>query len=283
MTDTDSNINSSIIFLGGGNMAGALIGGLLQKGLAAENIAVIEVDAAARERLSARGVRVFAEAEAVTAWEGWRGGTLILAVKPQQMRDALAPLVPHLSAQLVISIAAGLRLKDLSRWLNGYATLVRSMPNTPALIGAGMTGLCALPGVNAAQRETAGRIMAAVGEVLWVDDEARMDALTAVSGSGPAYVFLFLEALEDAARHMGFPEAEARRLALATFAGATALAAQTGEPAAILRERVTSRGGTTEAALRRMDEAGVKAGVIAGVLAAQARGDELGALLGQER
>jgi len=274
--------NSGIVFLGGGNMAGALIGGLLQKGVAAERIAAIEVDPAARERLAARGIHVFATPEAAMSWEEWHRATLILAVKPQQMRAALAPLASGLGTQLVISIASGLRFANLSRWLDGYATIVRAMPNTPALIGAGMTGLVALPGVSAEQREAAGRIMGAVGEVLWLDDEAQMDALTAVSGSGPAYVFLFIEVLEEAARQMGFSEEESRHLALSTFSGATALAAQTKEPAAVLRQQVTSKGGTTEAALRRMDEAGVKSGVIAGVLAARTRSEEMGILLGQE-
>ncbi|MCL2830074.1 MAG: pyrroline-5-carboxylate reductase [Betaproteobacteria bacterium] len=276
-----SNHDSGIIFLGGGNMAGALIGGLLQKGVMPEKIAVIEVDATARTRLAACGIHVFATPEAAMSWEEWPCATLILAVKPQQMRAALAPLVSALKSQLVISIAAGLRLANLSRWLNGHANIVRAMPNSPALIGAGMTGLVALPGVSDGQRKTASQIMISVGEVLWFDDEAQMDALTAVSGSGPAYVFLFIEALEEAARQMGFSEEESRRLALSTFAGATALAEQTKEPPAILRQRVTSKGGTTEAALQRMDEAGVKAGIVAGVLAARVRSEELGDLLGE--
>ena len=203
-------------------------------------------------------------------------------MKPQQMRAACAPLLPWLKAQLVISIAAGLRLEDLSRWLGGHAKLVRTMPNTPALIGAGVSGLYAAEAVSAAEREAAARVMAAVGSVVWVDDEARIDAVTALSGSGPAYVFLFIEALQQAAADLGIAAEEGRRLAVETVLGAARLAAQSSEPASVLRERVTSKGGTTEAALRVMAERGVKDGIVAGVMAANARGSELGIQLGKD-
>lgn len=268
-----------ITFLGGGNMANALIGGLLKTGFAASDIAVIELGAEARAQLeSSYGVRCYAAAERAAL----DCDALVLAVKPQQMRTACASLVPFLKAQIVISIAAGLRLADLSRWLGGYEKLVRTMPNTPALIGAGVTGLYALPAVSEAERIGAERILQAVGSTLWIGGEARMDAVTAVSGSGPAYAFLFIEALQDAAAQLGFTPEQARQLSIDTALGAARLAAQSDEPAGVLRERVTSKGGTTEAALRTMAERGVKDGIIAGILAADARGRELGEMLGKD-
>ncbi|MFZ2854556.1 MAG: pyrroline-5-carboxylate reductase [Rhodocyclaceae bacterium] len=268
-----------ITFLGGGNMANALIGGLLNTGFAAADIAVIELGAEARSRLErSYGVRCYAAPDAAAL----DCDALLLAVKPQQMREACASLVPHLAQQLVISIAAGLRLADLARWLGGHDKLVRTMPNTPALIGAGVTGLYALPAVSEAERIGAERILQAVGSTLWVADEAQMDAVTAVSGSGPAYAFLFIEALQQAAAELGFTPEQARQLSIETALGAAKLAAQSEEPASILRERVTSKGGTTEAALRTMSERGVKEGIVAGILAAEARGRELGQLLGKD-
>jgi pyrroline-5-carboxylate reductase len=268
-----------ITFLGGGNMANALIGGMLDQGFAAEDIRVVELNADNREALRrAYGVSCLGEGEART----WAADLVILAVKPQQMREAIQPLKRHLHEQVVLSIAAGLRLETLSRWLGGYRRLVRTMPNTPALIGAGVTGLVALPEVDEVGRLAAERVMKSVGSTLWVDDEARMDGVTAVSGSGPAYVFLFIEALQEAAREQGFDADDAARLAIETVLGAARLAAQSDVSAATLRERVTSKGGTTEAALRVMADAGVKAGILAGARAAAARGRELGDLLGAE-
>lgn len=266
-----------ITFLGGGNMANALIGGLIQQDFAAADIAVIEPNADNRGRLAqAYGV----VCHAAPAAEALACDLLVLAVKPQQMKAAVAPLQPFLAAQVVVSIAAGLRLDSLSRWLGGHRKLVRTMPNTPALIGAGVTGLYALPEVSAAERAAAERVLQAVGSTVWIDDEARMDAVTAVSGSGPAYVFLFIEALQQAAAELGFDAEQARRLSIETVLGAARLAAQSDEPAAVLRERVTSKGGTTEAALKVMAERAVKEGIVAGVHAADARGRELGDLLG---
>jgi pyrroline-5-carboxylate reductase len=154
------------------------------------------------------------------------------------------------------------------------------MPNTPALIGTGITGLCALPEVSATERDAAERVLRAVGTTVWIADEAQMDGVTALSGSGPAYVFLFIEAMQQAAADLGFTPEQGRQLAIETVQGAAALAAQSSEPASVLRERVTSKGGTTEAALNKMADMGVKAGIVAGVKAAQARGQELGKLLG---
>jgi pyrroline-5-carboxylate reductase len=268
-----------ITFLGGGNMANALIGGLLKTGFDAGDIAVIELSAEGRGRLEQTyGVRCFPAPEAAAL----ACDAVLLAVKPQQMREACAPLAPYLQWQVVISIAAGLRLADLQRWLGGHGRLVRTMPNTPALIGAGVTGLFALPGVSADEKAGAERILQAVGSTLWIEDEAQMDAVTAVSGSGPAYAFLFIEALQQAATELGFTPGQARQLAIETTLGAARLAAQSDDPASVLRERVTSKGGTTEAALRKMAEQGVKEGIIAGIRAADVRGRELGELLGKD-
>ena len=266
-----------ITFLGGGNMASALIGGLQNNGIPPSEIAVIEINTENRARLEREyRVRCYAEPDPVSM----RCDALVLAVKPQQMRDACIAVKKYLKTQLVISIAAGLDMAALSRWLGGHRTIVRCMPNTPALIGAGITGLCALPEVSAEQRAAADRVLKAVGTTVWIDDEARIDGVTAISGSGPAYVFLFIEALQQAAAELGFTPEQGRQLAIETVQGAAALAAQSSEPASILRERVTSKGGTTEAALKVMAERGVKEGIVAGCKAAEARGQELGKLLG---
>ena len=265
-----------ITFLGGGNMANALISGLLKQGAKARNITVVEIDANIRERLSSTyGVCCLATIDASFPSEG----LIILAVKPQQMQAAITPLVPYLSRQIVVSIAAGLRLDTLSRWLGAYRCIVRAMPNTPCLINAGMTGLFAFPEVSPSDRQAAENALGAVGETLWLSDEKQMDALTAISGSGPAYVFLFIEALQQAGLALGFNKKEAEQLALATFAGATRLATQSQEDVSLLRQRVTSKGGTTEAAIHTMIEGGIDKIILSGVEAAQARSIALGSLL----
>jgi len=268
-----------ITFLGGGNMANALIGGLLNNGFPASEIAAIEIGAENRANLEKTfGIRCFAEPDETAL----HCDALVLAVKPQQMRDACVPLQKYMKQQLVISVAAGLRLGDLSRWLGGHDKLVRVMPNTPALIGAGVTGLYALPTVSEAERLGADRIMHAVGSTVWVNEESQIDALTAVSGSGPAYVFLFIEALQQAASELGFSPRQARQLSIETVLGASRLASLSEEPASVLRERVTSKGGTTEAALRVMTERGLKEAIMDGIKAASARGAELGEILGKD-
>lgn len=273
----------NITFLGGGNMAAALIGGMIERGFDAAAIQVIELNAAARAQLEARfGVRSTDSVDdRVLACD-----VLVLAVKPQQMKAALAPFAGRLGSQLVISIAAGLRLGDIGRWLGGsgapYTRLVRCMPNTPALIGAGVTGLYADPSVDAAGREAAERVLSAVGSTVWIAAEAQMDAVTAVSGSGPAYVFHFIEALESAGRALGFDESAARRFAIDTVLGAARLAAASPDAPAVLRERVTSKGGTTEAALASLAAAGWHDELVTAVQAAEARGRELGDLLGKD-
>ena len=273
-----------IAFIGGGNMAAALIAGLAGKLTPGANIHVVDPNPASLEKLRQEyGVTAAAAAgEPVAAAE-----VLVLAVKPQVMHEVAQQLLPLLQAAqaagrspLVLSIAAGIRAADLARWLGGYQAIVRTMPNTPALIGMGVTGMVASSGVSAQQREAADQILRAVGATVWLDDEAQIDAVTAVSGSGPAYVFYFIEAMQQAAEELGLTAGQARELAMATFAGAAQLALQSPDPVPVLREKVTSKGGTTYAALTSMEASGVKASIITAVKAAAARGKELGEQLG---
>ncbi len=268
-----------IAFIGGGNMATALIGGLADKLTAGANIHVIDPNAEALQKLAQKfGVTTAQQADAVLA----QADVIVLAVKPQQMKDVIAQLKPHIGKQLVLSIAAGIRAADLSRWLGGHGAIVRSMPNTPALIGKGITGAVALPGVSAEQREAADAILRAVGQTVWLDDEALIDPVTAVSGSGPAYVFYFIEAMQQAAQEMGLTAEQGTQLAIATFIGASQLAADSTEPVSVLRERVTSKGGTTYAALTSMEASGVKQAIVKALHAASARGRELGEEAGRD-
>ncbi len=262
-----------ILFIGGGNMATALIGGLLKQGLAASDIRVVEVSEDARHSLrQAFGV----VAQAGLAETGVVEDVVLLAVKPQHLRDVAQRLRPHLHGQLVVSIAAGIRTADLSRWLGGHGRIVRAMPNTPAILRAGITGLYAAPMATDADRKAAQSVLGAVGTVIWLDNENRMDGVTAVSGSGPAYVFYFIEALQQAAQELGFSEEQARNLAVETFVGAAKLAAGSAEPPAVLRARVTSKGGTTERALQVMESFELKGRVVDAVRAAARRSIELG-------
>lgn len=270
----------NITFIGGGNMAEALIGGLLGKGFKTPELRVVEINAEQRHKLGAKyGVSCHA-----TAAEALRPGDIIvLAVKPQQMRAAVSALALVKNANLVISIAAGITLDALSKWLHGHLRLIRAMPNTPALIGEGITGLYAMPQqVTPEDIRDAETILGAVGATVWIADAGLMDAVTAVSGSGPAYVFLFMEALEQAGRELGLSADTARKLALQTFTGAAKLAASSPEPLSVLRERVTSKGGTTEAALNSMARDEVKNAIIRAIRAAEARGRELGQELGRD-
>lgn len=272
-----------IAFIGGGNMAAALIAGLAGKVTPGANIHVVDPHAAALERLQREhGVTTAAAIDGTVT----QGEVIVLAVKPQSMREvttALQPLLAEASHKpLVVSIAAGIRARDLARWLGGYDAIVRCMPNTPALIGMGVTGMVAHDGVTAGQRTLADQVLAAVGTTLWLDDEAQIDAVTAVSGSGPAYVFYFIEALQQAGTELGLTAEQSLALAQATFTGAAQLAARSDEPVAVLRERVTSKGGTTYAALTSMEQGGVKAAIVTAVKAAAARGKELGDELGAQ-
>jgi pyrroline-5-carboxylate reductase len=260
-----------VAFVGGGNLAGALIGGL-QRDAALGALHVIEIDAARRAQLERDFGATTAEAPG-PALAGF--DVVVLSVKPQQMAEVCRALQPLLGDALLLSVAAGIRAVDIARWC-GTRRVVRAMPNTPALIGAGIAGLAALPDVDAAGRALAERILRAAGQVLWFDDETALDPVTAISGSGPAYVFRFIEALDQAGRELGFSEAQARTLALATFTGASQLAAQSGEPPALLRERVTSKGGTTAAALARLEADKVGDRIVAAAKAACARAREMG-------
>ena len=206
---------------------------------------------------------------------------VILAVKPQNMRDAAAQLAAVAGDVLFITIAAGIRIADLSRWLGGTQRIVRCMPNTPALVHAGITGLHAPAGLPEQDRSVAERLLGAVGATLWFEDEGDLDVVVAVSGSGPAYVFYAIEALEQAARELGLAEGASRSLALWTFVGATKLAIERGEDPARLRAQVTSRGGTTEAAIAVLERTGVREKFIEAVRAARARSIEMGEELGK--
>jgi pyrroline-5-carboxylate reductase len=268
-----------IAFIGGGNMAQALIGGLAGKLTDGANIHVIDVVPETLRQLTERfGVTTATGPSDVVAMSD----VIVLAVKPQQLREVASSLRPYLKSQLVLSIAAGIRAADLSRWLGGYQAIVRTMPNTPALVGKGVTGAVAMAGVSDTQRQIADAMLRAVGETVWIADEAQIDAVTAISGSGPAYVFYFIEAMQQAAVELGLTEQQGRLLAQATFAGAAELAARSDEPVSVLRERVTSKGGTTYAALTSMDASGIKAAFVKALHAAAERGKALGEEFGKD-
>ncbi|GAB1233123.1 pyrroline-5-carboxylate reductase [Ferrigenium sp. UT5] len=268
----------NICFIGGGNMAKALVGGMLKRGYAPSKIRVVELEearcAALHEEFVVRATTNMSDA--VSYCE-----IVLLTVKPQQLRGVCADLAPLLTGQLVISIAAGIRARDIARWL-GTHHVVRAMPNTPALIRHGVTGLYALPQVPKKGREQADSILEAVGTTLWVEQETQLDGVTAISGSGPAYVFYFIEALQQAARELGLDELQARQLVLDTFIGAAKLADASPEDVATLRARVTSRNGTTERALVSMESNRVRQHIIAAAHAAARRSQELGDELGKD-
>lgn len=275
-----STTGPRIAFIGGGNMARSLIGGLLGQQEAGYRIAVGEPSPEQRAALEADfGVECHADNDAAV-----RGAdSVILAVKPQVIADVTRGLADAVEpSMLVISIAAGIRSGDISTWLGGHTTLVRAMPNTPALLRCGITALYAGPGVDAARRGFAQELLAAAGETVWVDDESLMDAVTAVSGSGPAYLFLLLEALEAAARNEGLPAATARQLAVHTMLGAARMAAEGESDPAELRRRVTSPGGTTQAALEVLETGELRELVARAVAAAARRGAELAEEAGKQ-
>jgi pyrroline-5-carboxylate reductase len=268
-----------IAFIGAGNMATALMGGLIAQGVEPRRILAVDPDAEKREACAQQlGVGVCAKLGA----EAGEFDALVLSVKPQVLSEACGLLFPLLDRQLVISIAAGVLMADISRWLGGYSKIVRAMPNTPALIGKGVAGLYAAPNVDESARDLASQVLRAVGSAIWFDDEKQLDAVTAISGSGPAYVFYFMEALQEAGVRAGLNGAQAKTLALETFIGATQLARQSGEPPDVLRERVTSKGGTTAAALSWFDASRIKDEIVRGVLSAQARSVEIGRELGSD-
>ena len=265
-----------LAFIGGGNMAAALIGGLTKRGLPSERIVVADPSHEQLERL-VRDYGIKSAADNASAVAG--AEVVILAVKPQQMRGVALALSPHLAAgkPLLMSVAAGIPHAALARWFGAHIAVVRTMPNRPALNGFGATGLYAPSGVGAAHRALAESIMAAVSATVWVEHESQMDTVTALSGSGPAYFFLFMEALEAAAHERGLPNDIAHKLTLETAFGAAQMARQSNESLALLREQVTSQGGTTAAALAVLDAAGLRAIVAHAVAAADRRSAELAA------
>jgi pyrroline-5-carboxylate reductase len=266
---------SRICFIGGGNMTQAIIGGFLAKGGDASQLAVVEPNAEARTKLSALGVSTMA------AWLPPRDpySLVVLAVKPQVLCEAIRPLregAGGLGGAVVLSIAAGVRTDSICQWLGDYRRVIRAMPNTPAMIGAGITALYAMEGIGEAERASAATLMRAVGKTFWLDDEPQLDAVTAVSGSGPAYVFYFIEALEAAAIELGLAPDIARTLAIETFRGGAMLAASSSDAPATLRANVTSKRGTTERALAHFAAEDIAARMIVGVKAAASRAKELG-------
>ena len=269
---SDASTAQRLAFVGGGNMASAIIGGLIASGHPADRIVVVEPHApqaaVVREKF---GVRVEAAGDA--ALEGTQ--IVVWAVKPQVFVDAAAPCAPFVGGALHLSVMAGIRSDSIAK-ATGSERIVRAMPNTPALIGEGIAGLFARAAVTADDRAAIEAVLAPTGETLWVAREGDLDAVTAISGSGPAYVFFFIEAMMQAAVDMGLAPEQGRRLALATFKGATSLARASDETPETLRARVTSKGGTTYAAITAMEAAGVKPAIVQALRAAQQRARELG-------
>lgn len=268
----------NITFIGGGNMAGAMIGGLIRHGFTSSRISAVEIDALRQQHL----VKEFGIAVTAALAEGIRDSEIVVfAIKPQQLHALTRQAADLLQDKLVISVAAGIRASDLSQWLNQHPYIVRAMPNTPALIGKGVTGLYALPSVNAGQKEQAATILGAIGTIIWVDEEILLDAVTALSGSGPAYVFYFLEAMQEAGTELGLTADTAKQLALQTFLGATYLAAESEDTVAVLRSRVTSKGGVTEQALLSLEQADVKGAFIRAIHTACDRSRQMGEIFGR--
>ena len=268
-------MKETIVFVGGGNMASAILGGLLRRGVRPDQLRVVDPDPEARRRLLDQGVLAVPAAgvELQTA------DLIVWAVKPQVFAEAARPAAPHVARALHLSVAAGITSDSIARWL-GTQRVVRAMPNTPALVGLGQTGLYARPSVSEDHRQLVEQVLAATGQTLWVAQEPLLDAVTALSGSGPAYCFYFIEAMVRAGTAMGLTEAQAKQLAVGTMAGAAELARTSAESPAVLRERVTSKGGTTHAALSHMEEKGVGAHFEEALEKARARAQELGQAFG---
>jgi len=285
MSTQIDNTNTHITFIGGGNMGRALISGLLANGFEANQLSVVEANASTALGLHQDfGVQVIGALDQI-AFDFSKNNVVVMAIKPQDFNvvaKGLSSKLKHATAPgpLILSIAAGIRIKDMSRWLD-HERCVRAMPNTPALIGKGMTGLYADAAVNNADRALAQTICTAVGQSVWVSEEKLMDAVTAVSGSGPAYVFAFLEAMQASGEKLGLDAITARKIAYATLEGATQLAHNSDEHAGVLRERVTSKGGTTAAALDVMTQHGWQNILEKAIGAASARGKAMGDELGQ--
>jgi pyrroline-5-carboxylate reductase len=266
-----------IVFIGGGNMATAIVSGLIRQGVQKERIEIVEPIAEVQQKLKSQfGVRVHANAGPQLA----KATLVVWAVKPQNFKEAALHARFHTRNALHLSVAAGIPSDSIARWL-GNERIVRAMPNTPALIGKGIAGLYARPAVSASDRQVAQQVIQATGDYVWLKAEDQLDAVTAISGSGPAYLFYFMEAMTSAGAIMGLPRDQAYELAIATCIGAGELARSSNEPPEILRQRVTSKGGTTHAAITSMEESGVKELFSKALFAAQARARELGNEFGE--
>ena len=285
MSTSETNQNAHITFIGGGNMGRALISGLLANGFEANQLSVVEANASTGLQLHQDfGVQIISALDQI-AFDFSKNNVVVMAIKPQDFNVVAKSLSAKLKyatapGPLILSIAAGIRLKDMSRWLD-HERCVRAMPNTPALIGKGITGLFADAAINNADRALAETICNAVGQAVWVNEEKLMDAVTAVSGSGPAYVFAFLEAMQSSGEKLGLDPATARKLAYATLEGATQLAHNSDEHAGVLRERVTSKGGTTAAALDILNQLDWHGALEQAIDAANQRGRAMGDELGK--
>ncbi len=267
-----------VTFIGGGNMASAIIGGLIRQGHPTSALQVVEPWDEQRAKLVQQfaGLAVLAAADA-----GLQASDLVVwAVKPQTFKEAAAAVRPHVAGALHLSVAAGITSDSIASWL-GSERVVRAMPNTPALVGLGMTGLMARATVSADDKALVERVVRTTGELVWVSVENDLDAVTAISGSGPAYVFFFLEAMRDAGTRMGLAPEVAYQLAVGTFVGAATLAQRSDDPPQVLRERVTSKGGTTYAAITSMEASDMKALFEKALVAAQVRAAELGTEFGK--
>jgi len=274
-------MTAKITFIGGGNMASSLVGGLLANGYPAQQISVVEPDAQKRQQLQQQfGTATSDDGPAAVA----QADVVVLAVKPQILQAVCRQLADAIQQQhpLVISIAAGIRSTDIERWLGGDCALVRCMPNTPALVQTGATGLFANPRVDTAQKKLADDILQAAGITLWVEQENLLDAVTAVSGSGPAYFFLLMECMQTAGEQLGLDADSARRLSLQTALGAARMASAGGDDPATLRNKVTSKGGTTEAAINCFQQNGLEQLVVRALTAARDRAIELADELGKD-
>jgi len=273
---TTHHTPTHLAFIGGGNMASAIIGGLLRQGTNPANLQVVEPVEATRQKLSTEfQVQTLAQPDASLR----HADLVVWAIKPQVFKEVAAQVSAFCPQALHLSVAAGIRSDSIAHWLNSDR-IVRAMPNTPALIGLGQSGLFARPGVDTLARQWVEQVMATTGQYLWVSEESLLDAVTALSGSGPAYVFYFIEAMVQAGVQMGLSEQQAHQLAVGTFTGASELARNSSESPSVLRERVTSKGGTTYAALCAMQEAGMSEKFQAALRAAQHRAHELGDAFG---
>jgi len=267
-----TNPQHHIAFIGGGNMASAIIGGLLRQGMKPEQITVVEPFAETAAKLQQDfGITALPVASPALA----QADLVVWAVKPQVFSEAATPVMPHTRTALHLSVAAGIRTDSIGRWV-GTERVVRCMPNTPALVGQGITGLFPCPSVTSIDKALVEQVIGTTGQYVWVDKESQLDAVTALSGSGPAYVFYFLEAMTEAGMGMGLSAEQAYKLAVATFSGAASLAAASTESPEVLRQRVTSKGGTTYAAITSMEASGVKPLFVKAMQAAEMRARELG-------